>query len=65
MKRWVGLGVIADNLLNIGRAIQEQAPQGARDNHQPILRPADGPGGFCFAARYKPFPGKHQFSAGK
>ena len=26
MKRWVGLGVIADNLLNIGRAMQEQAP---------------------------------------
>jgi hypothetical protein len=26
MKRWVGLGVIADNLLNIGRAIG-QAPE--------------------------------------
>jgi transposase, IS5 family len=27
MKRWVGLGVIADNLVNIGRAIQKQAAQ--------------------------------------
>jgi transposase, IS5 family len=27
MQRWVGLGVIADNLVNIGRAVQEQARQ--------------------------------------
>ena len=25
MNRWVGLGVIADNLVNIGRAMQKQA----------------------------------------
>ena len=25
MKRWVGLGVIADNIINIGRAIEKQA----------------------------------------
>jgi transposase, IS5 family len=25
MKRWVGLGVIADNLINLGRALQKQA----------------------------------------
>ena len=25
MKRWVGLGVIADNILNIGRALEKQA----------------------------------------
>jgi IS5 family transposase len=25
MKRWVGLGVIADNLINIGRAIEQRA----------------------------------------
>jgi len=25
MKRWVGLGVIADNLLNIGRALEKQS----------------------------------------
>jgi hypothetical protein len=24
MQRWVGLGVIADNLVNIGRAMQQQ-----------------------------------------
>jgi transposase, IS5 family len=27
MQRWVGLGVIADNLVNIGRALQKQARQ--------------------------------------
>jgi hypothetical protein len=27
MKRWVGLGVIADNLINIGRANKKQAAQ--------------------------------------
>src|SRR5499425_2222868 len=26
MKRWVGLGVISDNLINIGRAITKQSP---------------------------------------
>jgi len=25
MKRWVGLGVIADNIINIGRAMEKQA----------------------------------------
>jgi IS5 family transposase len=25
MKRWVGLGVIADNLINIGGAMEKQA----------------------------------------
>jgi len=25
MHRWVGLGVIADNLVNIGRAMEKQA----------------------------------------
>jgi transposase, IS5 family len=24
-KRWVGLGVIADNIINIGRAMEKQA----------------------------------------
>ena len=27
MKRWVGLGVIADNLINIGRAMAQQTAQ--------------------------------------
>jgi len=26
MNRWVGLGVIADNVVNIGRAMEKQAP---------------------------------------
>jgi transposase, IS5 family len=26
MNRWVGLGVIADNLVNIGRLMEKQAP---------------------------------------
>jgi len=25
MKRWVGLGVISDNLINIGRAMNEKS----------------------------------------
>jgi IS5 family transposase len=29
MQRWVGLGVIADNLINIGRALHKQAEQAA------------------------------------
>jgi IS5 family transposase len=36
MKRWVGLGVIADNLINIGRALDEQAAR----NRQPPGRSA-------------------------
>ena len=31
MKRWVGLGVIADNLVNIGRAIEKTV--------DPVVRP--------------------------
>jgi len=27
MKRWVGLGIVADNLINIGRAMEKQARQ--------------------------------------
>jgi hypothetical protein len=29
MKRWVGLGVIADNLINISRTLDKQAKQNA------------------------------------
>jgi hypothetical protein len=29
MKRWVGLGVIADNLINIGRALHKQVESAA------------------------------------
>jgi IS5 family transposase len=27
MKRWVGLGVIADNVVNIGRTLEKQSVQ--------------------------------------
>ena len=27
MKRWIGLGVVADNLINIGRVLEKQARQ--------------------------------------
>jgi IS5 family transposase len=27
MERWVGLGVVADNLINIGRAMEKQSVQ--------------------------------------
>jgi transposase, IS5 family len=27
MKRWVGLGVVADNLMSIGRVMEEQSPK--------------------------------------
>jgi hypothetical protein len=30
MKRWVGLGVIADNLVNIGRMIDDQSVPATR-----------------------------------
>ena len=29
MKRWVGLGVIADNIVNIGRTMEKQSVQWA------------------------------------
>jgi hypothetical protein len=29
MKRWTGLGVIADNLINMGRALDEQQQSAA------------------------------------
>jgi hypothetical protein len=31
MKRWVGLGVISDNLINIGRVISEKPSEQNRD----------------------------------
>jgi hypothetical protein len=47
MQRWVGLGVIADNLVNIGRALQKQAPQYHSPPYRKVLRhptrPTGGP----------------------
>jgi hypothetical protein len=50
MDRWVGFGVIADNLINIGR-LMEQAALTSPAHHR-IFKPADHPGGLCFASRY-------------
>src|SRR5439155_26257514 len=33
MKRWVGFGVIADNLINIGGAMAKRTIQAAQDKH--------------------------------
>ena len=46
MNRWVGLGVIADNVLNIGRAMQKQrrplSPYGHLQAHRPRRSPRRG-----------------------
>jgi len=45
MQRWVGLGVVADNLVNIGRAMQEQArpqPSPSTFRRSPAGRPPVG-----------------------
>jgi hypothetical protein len=40
MKRWVGLGVIADNLVNIGREMKIQLPRrGTRPHYQVVPTP--------------------------
>jgi hypothetical protein len=38
MKRWVGLGVIADNLVNLGRALAK--PPDAKPRHADNTLPA-------------------------
>jgi hypothetical protein len=54
MKRWVGLGVVADNLLNIGRALDkavrsvDRPPRNLRHTSQ---HPAGHPGGTRFTAQ--------------
>jgi transposase, IS5 family len=50
MHRWVGLGVIADNLVNIGRAMENRRLFKPSRHHQ-VCRPAGHPGGFCLAQR--------------
>jgi hypothetical protein len=48
MNRWVGLGVIADNIVNIGRAMEKQAaPLGRSWTPAGSVRPAGHPGGVC------------------
>ena len=50
MNRWVGLGVIADNVVNIGRAMERQADPLTAPVTSISLRPPVAPGGFCVAA---------------
>ncbi len=35
MKRWVGLGVIADNVINIGRALERRARKATQKTAPP------------------------------
>jgi hypothetical protein len=46
MHRWSGLGVIADNLINIGHAMEKLAAPYYR-----VRRPPVTTGGFCLAQR--------------
>jgi len=45
MQRWVGLGVIADKLVNIGRALQSKLATSSRNQHYSKSPPA----GWLFA----------------
>ena len=53
MKRWVGLGVIADNLINIGHAMEKrshtQTWASARSLPKPFKKDRRQPGGLCSA----------------
>jgi len=51
MQRWVGLGVISDNLVNIGRAWANKLPLKFSQSSSRSSQPAAHPGGFCFAPR--------------
>ena len=51
MDRWVGLGVIADNVVNIGRAMAKRASPLIAPAHQSRQVPPARPGGFCLAGR--------------
>ena len=51
MQRWVGLGVISDNLLNIGRVMSARAARKPRLHYCSLQTPAPHPGGVFFAER--------------
>jgi hypothetical protein len=63
MQRWVGLGVIADNLLNIGRAQQKQTRRYLAINIAPQNHPSLG--GFCCVTAFDRLPHVPHFCAGK
>jgi transposase, IS5 family len=52
MHRWVGLGVIADNLVNIGRRYRKAGrPLSRHDTTTNFVGPPITPGGLCLARR--------------
>jgi hypothetical protein len=65
MKRWVGLGVIADNLINIGRAIPKRGRLVARPPTAAIVNPPAVPGGFAVPAAMWHRHENREFCAGK
>jgi hypothetical protein len=52
MERRVGFGVIADNLINIGRFMEEAAEPQRAPATIGFLSPPAIPSGLCFARRY-------------
>ena len=65
IKRWVGLGVIADNLISIGRALQNTCdPQPARHTAATVI-PTGCPGGFALSAARRHRHENREFCAGK
>jgi hypothetical protein len=51
--RWVGIGVVADTPIDIGRAMAQAAVEPNKLPHlQTIFKPPVAPGGLCFAQRY-------------
>ena len=63
IRRWVGLGVIGDNLISIGNASQRQRTYSS----QPAIFAAPARhaarGGIAFAATVPCYPDKHEFCA--
>jgi len=51
MKRWVGLGVIADNVINIGRAMEKSHAR-SQPQKMPLQKTAGHPGGLCYVEPY-------------
>jgi len=47
--RWVGLGIIADNLVNIGRAMEKQAARKSARPSSSLAIPPVTPAGFAFS----------------
>jgi IS5 family transposase len=65
MRRWVGLGVISDNLVNIGRTMNTRAARRHRTHDVPLQTPAGHPRRVCLAACQRSKAATHQFCAGK